>query len=169
MLVVLGVLTVIGVALIFVRPEIAERIGLGNISFAKDRSNSATQVPQGKVYAILSASQGTLVPDTTATDPNAVKSVDISELTEAQNTGFPPRNIPYLAVINTAKKEVRYWKLSKIVRKVAVRSNPTFGYEIKQPGNSPGAPYQIEIWVPREGDLNLEFDIGPPSAGSGSA
>lgn len=155
---VVGVLAIIVIAVLFIRGDDLVRSLWGTPHTAP-----AAPVPTGKAYAILSASQANLVEDRSFPD-SSPQNVNLAELLEAQQTGFPPRNIPYLAIINIEKKQIKYWKLSKNVRKVSVRSSPTsLELKINQTAAS-STPYQVEIWVPREGDLNLEFDLGPPSS-----
>src|SRR5262245_33555985 len=116
LLTVVGVLAVIAFALLFWRGD-----DLYNQIFSKSKPPEGP-VPNGKVYATLSASQANLVPDTSA--PDGLAAVNLGELLEVQQTGFPPKNISYLAIINKEKNQIKYWKLSKNVRKVVVRTSP---------------------------------------------
>ena len=64
----------------------------------------------------------------------------------------------------TGKKEMRYWKLNKNVRRVTLRDTRVYDVKLNdRSAANPASFYQVEIWMPRDGDLNLEFELGPPS------
>jgi hypothetical protein len=160
LLTVIGVLAIIAVGLFFFRGDLYRPIF---------PSQPKPQPPalSGKIYATLSSSRGALIEDKGVTDPNGLP-FDIAEITEGEAEGFPASTSPSLTIINTGKREIRHWKLAQNVRKISLRATQLYDVKVKERSGPPGAPYQIEIWVPREADLNLAFEIGPLVAGAGS-
>lgn len=148
-----GVIAIVAVSVFIFRPDLYNNI------IAKN-SPAQQAAPTGQVYGLLSAQRGTLIEDATApTDGLKFVYSDLID-GEAIDT-VPSNNTAFLMVINKAKNELRYWKLNKNVRSVSLRdikSNP-FDVKFKQI-NSPGAPFQAVIWIPRESDLNLKFELG---------
>jgi len=160
LLTVIGVLAIIAVGLFFFRGDLYRPIF---------PSQPKLQPPalSGKIYATLSSSRGALIEDKSVTDPNGLP-FDIAEITEGEAEGFPASTSPSLTIINIAKREIRHWKLASNVRRVSLRATQLYDVKVKEHSGPPGAPYQVEIWVPREADLNLTFEIGPVAAASGS-
>jgi hypothetical protein len=153
----LGIVAIIAIGVFIYRPEIFNSV--------LSKQQGAQQIPpMGKMYAILSGKRGTLIEDTTLTtveSQNALK-FSLPELTEGDAHGIPSPSSSYLLVINKAKNEMRYWKLTKNVRKVSLRSQ---GFDVKlETQSTPQNPqFQAILWIPRDSDndLKLEFELGP--------
>ena len=151
----LGVVSIIAICIFVFRPDVY------NSAFSKPVANP-TPVAAGQVYCMLSAQRGTLIEDSTAPTNDAMK-FTLSELVEGEAVDVvPPSITPFLMVVNKAKNELRYWKLNKNVRKVTLRdnSNAAFDVKFKELASTPTAPFQAVLWIPRETDLKLKFELG---------
>jgi hypothetical protein len=155
LLTVIGVLAIISVGLFFFRGDLYRPI-------FPSQPKPQSPEPTGKIFATLSASRGALIEDQGASDPVA-RPFTIGDITEGEAEGFPPSTAPALTIINTGKKEIRHWKLTRSVRRVSLRSTELYDVKVDEQAGTGGAPYQTVIWIAREGDLNLAFEIGSPA------
>jgi hypothetical protein len=153
MLTALGVLAIIAISIFIFRPD------LYNNAIGKP-ATPQTPAPTGQVYGMLSSQRGTLIEDTSA--PTDGLKFAFSEIIDGEAVDVVPApNVPFLLVINKSKNEMRYWKLNKNIRNVSLREGKSTAFDVKfKQINAQGAPFQAILWVPRETDLNLKFELG---------
>ena len=154
-----NLLTLCGMIAIVAASVFAFRPDLYNNIIAKNLPAPPNQLT-GHAYGLLSAQRGTLIEDASA-PADGVKFV-YSELIDGEAVdSVPSNNATFLLVINKGKNEIRYWKLNKNVRSVSLRDSKSTSFDVKfKQINSSGAPFQAVVWIPRESDLNLKFELG---------
>jgi hypothetical protein len=91
--------------------------------------------------------------------PTCTDGTDVRKLVELEEEGVPTRTSPYIMVVNTTAKTIRYYRLTNAVKSAGLRF-PIRDVDSKASRvlNTDG-PLQLELWITYERELAVDVEF----------
>ena len=160
-LLLVGLLGVAGVVVYFVNPDFYNKL------LTKPAPPPPTAAT--KFNATLSGFEAKAVSFSSAPDG---KTIEMRQAVESEGDGIPAKSTPYLMVVSAERRAIKFFRLTPDVKSITFRptkdTRSPDAAEMRLVPVTPGGPLQYEVWMPRDQQLNFEFEVAVALIGTAS-